>query len=273
MGSLHEGHLALVDRARDLASFVVMSIFVNPTQFGPARTSSATPGPGGDAELAEQRGVELLFAPTTGEMYPAGEPVVRVVPGRLADRLCGLNRPGHFEGVLTVVAKLFGASQPDVAVFGQKDYQQAALIRRMVADLDMPVRIEVAPIVRDADGLALSSRNAYLSADGAGEGGQPVPGPVRGGAAFDDGRAGRGPPEIAWCGVGWRERVWSRSTWSWSTRTTLEPVGEARVGRGAGGGGTSGGDPAHRQRDPGTEGLGGAPCGGPCARARSTGPR
>jgi pantoate--beta-alanine ligase len=164
MGSLHEGHLALVDRARSLTPFVVVSIFVNPTQFGPAEDFESYPRDlGRDAELVANRGVALLFAPPTTEVYPEGDPVVRVVPGRLADRLCGLSRPGHFEGVLTVVAKLFGMAQPDVAVFGQKDYQQAALIRRMVRDLDMAVAIDVAPIVRDDDGLALSSRNAYLS--------------------------------------------------------------------------------------------------------------
>jgi pantoate--beta-alanine ligase len=164
MGSLHEGHLALLDRARSLAPFVVVSIFVNPTQFGPAEDFESYPRDlARDAELVADRGVALLFAPATAEVYPDGDPVVRVVPGRLADRLCGLSRPGHFQGVLTVVAKLFGMVQPDVAVFGQKDYQQATLIRRMVRDLDMAVAIDVAPIVRDDDGLALSSRNAYLS--------------------------------------------------------------------------------------------------------------
>jgi pantoate--beta-alanine ligase len=164
MGSLHEGHLALLDRARSLAPFVVVSIFVNPTQFGPAEDFESYPRDlARDAELVADRGVALVFAPPTAEVYPEGDPVVRVVPGRLADRLCGLSRPGHFEGVLTVVAKLFGMVQPDVAVFGQKDYQQATLIRRMVRDLDMAVAIDVAPIVRDGDGLALSSRNAYLS--------------------------------------------------------------------------------------------------------------
>jgi pantoate--beta-alanine ligase len=164
MGALHEGHLALLDRARLLAPFVVVSIFVNPTQFGPAEDFESYPRDlARDAELVADRGVALLFAPQTAEVYPEGDPVVRVVPGRLADRLCGLSRPGHFEGVLTVVAKLFGMVQPDVAVFGQKDYQQATLIRRMVRDLDMAVAIDVAPIVRADDGLALSSRNAYLS--------------------------------------------------------------------------------------------------------------
>ncbi|NIP78485.1 MAG: pantoate--beta-alanine ligase, partial [Gemmatimonadetes bacterium] len=164
MGALHEGHLALVDRARELTGFVVVSVFVNPTQFGPGEDFDAYPRDlERDAEHAAARGVDLLYAPPTSEVYPDGELGVKVVPGPLADRLCGLSRPGHFEGVLTVVAKLFGMVQPDVAVFGQKDYQQAVLIRRMVRDLDMPVRIEVAPIVREADGLALSSRNAYLS--------------------------------------------------------------------------------------------------------------
>lgn len=166
MGALHEGHLTLVDRAREHAGFVALSVYVNPLQFGPAEDLARYPRDlERDARLAEERGVDLLFAPTDAEMYPAGEPVVRVSPGPLADRLCGAFRPGHFEGVLTVVAKLFNIIQPDVAVFGQKDYQQAVLIRRMVADLDMPVEIVVAPLVREPDGLAMSSRNAYLQGD------------------------------------------------------------------------------------------------------------
>jgi pantoate--beta-alanine ligase len=164
MGYLHEGHLALVDRARERAELVVMSLFVNPMQFAPGEDFERYPRDlARDTELAEQRGVEVLFAPAAGEVYPEGKPVVTVTPGRLAERLCGARRPGHFEGVLTVVAKLFGMVQPDLAVFGQKDYQQATLVRRMVRELDMPVRIDVAPIVRDEDGLALSSRNTYLS--------------------------------------------------------------------------------------------------------------
>jgi pantoate--beta-alanine ligase len=165
MGSLHEGHLALVDRARELTDFVVMSVFVNPTQFGPGEDFLRYPRDlAHDTELAEHRGVALLFAPEPIEVYPDDAPVVTVEPGTMGQRLCGLSRPGHFRGVLTVVAKLFGMAQPDVAVFGQKDYQQAALVRRMVRDLDMAVRVEVAPTVRDPDGLALSSRNEYLSA-------------------------------------------------------------------------------------------------------------
>jgi pantoate--beta-alanine ligase len=166
MGFLHEGHLRLVDRAREMAPWVVLSIFVNPTQFGPGEDFDRYPrNLDRDAELAERRGVALLFAPPVEEVYPAGDPVVRVMPGRMASGLCGATRPGHFEGVVTVVAKLFGMVQPDVAVVGQKDYQQATLIRRMVHDLDMPVRVDVVPVVREPDGLALSSRNAYLSGD------------------------------------------------------------------------------------------------------------
>lgn len=164
MGYLHEGHLSLVDRARELTDYVVMSIFVNPTQFGPGEDYQEYPRDlARDVELATDRGVDLLYAPDTEEVYPEGETSVKVVPGPLADRLCGLSRPGHFQGVLTVVAKLFGMAQPDVAVFGRKDYQQAVLIRRMARDLDMAVRVETAPIVREEDGLALSSRNRYLS--------------------------------------------------------------------------------------------------------------
>lgn len=164
MGYLHEGHLSLVDRARELADRVVLSIFVNPLQFGPQEDLDRYPRDlERDVELAMGRGVDLIFAPDVQEMYPGGEPIVRVVPGRLGDTLCGAYRPGHFEGVLTVVAKLFGIVRPDVAVFGQKDFQQAVLIRRMVADLDLGIEIDVAPIVREPDGLAMSSRNVYLS--------------------------------------------------------------------------------------------------------------
>jgi pantoate--beta-alanine ligase len=165
MGYLHEGHLSLVDRARDRAGCVAMSIFVNPLQFGPAEDLDRYPRDlERDLALAEGRGVDLVFAPSAAEMYPGGEPRVSVVADpSVENRLCGAARPGHFRGVLTVVAKLFGIFTPDVAVFGQKDLQQALLVRRMVADLDMPPEVDVAPIVREADGLAMSSRNVYLS--------------------------------------------------------------------------------------------------------------
>ena len=165
MGYLHQGHLSLLDEARARADVVMMSIFVNPLQFGPAEDLDRYPRDlERDLELAASRATDLVFAPSAAEMYPHGEPAVQVVPGPLADRLCGASRPGHFGGVLTVVAKLFGIFQPDVAVFGQKDLQQATLIRRMVEDLDFAVWVEVAPIVREPDGLAMSSRNVYLSA-------------------------------------------------------------------------------------------------------------
>ncbi len=164
MGALHAGHLSLVERAKAVAPLVVMSVFVNPTQFGPGEDFDAYPRtPDADASAAEEAGVALLFTPSPDQVYPDGDTLVKVVPGELANRLCGLSRPGHFQGVLTVVAKLFGMVQPDVAVFGQKDYQQTVLVRRMVRDLDIPVAIDVAPVVREPDGLALSSRNAYLS--------------------------------------------------------------------------------------------------------------
>ena len=165
MGALHEGHLSLVDRARQAADRVAMSIFVNPLQFGPTEDLARYPrNLERDLEMARGRGVDLVFAPAVEEMYPGGEPQVSVVPaGTLAERLEGAGRPGHFRGVLTVVAKLFGIFTPDVAVFGQKDFQQAALIRRMALDLNLGTRVEVAPIVREPDGLAMSSRNVYLS--------------------------------------------------------------------------------------------------------------
>lgn len=167
MGYLHEGHLSLVDRAREKADWVAMSIFVNPLQFGPSEDLDRYPRDlERDLEMARSRGVDLVFAPSASEMYPGGEPAVAVVPGgTLAERLEGAVRPGHFRGVLTVVAKLLGIFTPDVAVFGQKDFQQAALVRRMAADLDFAAEVDVAPIVRETDGLAMSSRNVYLSGD------------------------------------------------------------------------------------------------------------
>lgn len=164
MGFLHEGHLALVDEARRRSDNVVMSIFVNPLQFAPTEDLARYPrDPEGDAKKAAARGVDVLFVPGVEEMYGRDRRVT-VVPERGASRWEGAIRPGHFAGVLTVVAKLFNIVQPDVAVFGQKDAQQAALVQAMVRDLDMPLEIVVAPIVRDADGLALSSRNKYLDA-------------------------------------------------------------------------------------------------------------
>ena len=165
MGFLHEGHLRLVDRARELADRVVVSIFVNPLQFGPhedlARYPRDLPR---DRSLAGARGVDCLFVPVAAAMYPTAL-LARVVPGPVADSLEGMARPGHFTGVLTVVAKLFHIVEPDVAVFGRKDFQQAMLIKRLAQDLDFPVTIDVAPTVRELDGLALSSRNTYLNPD------------------------------------------------------------------------------------------------------------
>jgi pantoate--beta-alanine ligase len=166
MGALHAGHLSLFERARELADDVVVSIFVNPLQFGEGEDLRRYPrNLVDDVRVAEEHGAGVIFAPEVHEMFPGGSPVVRVVPGIMGERLCGIHRPGHFEGVLTVVARLFGLVQPDVAVFGRKDLQQAALIRRMVKDLALRVHVDVAPLVREFDGLALSSRNVYLSAE------------------------------------------------------------------------------------------------------------
>ena len=163
MGALHAGHASLMDAARAHGDYVVASIYVNPTQFGPNEDFSRYPRTfEADRTICEQHGVELIFVPGNTEIYPPNDQT-RVRPGALADTLCGPFRPGHFDGVCTVVAKLFNIVQPDVAYFGQKDAQQAVIIRRMVADLCMPVHIEVCPLIRDADGLALSSRNARLS--------------------------------------------------------------------------------------------------------------
>jgi pantoate--beta-alanine ligase len=164
MGALHEGHLALVDRAREHARCVVMSVFVNPLQFGPGEDFARYPrNRERDARLAEARGVDIMFAPRPDELYRAGR-AVAVVPTALASRWEGAFRPGHFTGVLTVVAKLFNIVQPSVAIFGQKDIQQATLIRALVRDLDFPIEIVIAPTIREQDGVALSSRNAYLGA-------------------------------------------------------------------------------------------------------------
>ena len=165
MGYLHQGHLALVDEARRRAGAVILSIFVNPLQFGPhedlARYPRDLPR---DRTLAGERGVDALFVPAVEAMYPAGSEI-RVVPGATAERWEGEVRPGHFAGVLTVVAKLFHLVEPDLACFGQKDIQQLTLVRKMVGDLDWPLEIVEVPTVREPDGLALSSRNAYLTAD------------------------------------------------------------------------------------------------------------
>jgi pantoate--beta-alanine ligase len=164
MGFLHEGHLRLVDEARRHADRVIMSIFVNPLQFGPAEDLERYPRDlPRDRALAAARGTDALFVPTVAVMYPPGSEI-RVVPGATADRWEGAARPGHFEGVLTVVAKLFHLVEPDVACFGRKDIQQATLVRQMVRDLDWRLEIVVVPTAREPDGLALSSRNAYLDA-------------------------------------------------------------------------------------------------------------
>ncbi len=165
MGCLHEGHLSLIRRAREEAAFVVVSIFVNPTQFGPNEDFSKYP-----RTFAEDRvgcvaaGADLIFAPTTADFYPVGASTWVDVEG-VSARLCGEFRPGHFRGVTTVVAMLFNAVQADVAVFGRKDLQQLAVIRRMVRDLHMPVRIIAHETVREPNGVAMSSRNRYLSAE------------------------------------------------------------------------------------------------------------
>jgi pantoate--beta-alanine ligase len=163
MGALHAGHISLVRAAKSRCDFVAASIFVNPTQFGPNEDLARYPRTfEADRERLQAEGVDLLFAPSVEEMYPAGAVSFVIVKG-ISDRLDGRSRPGHFHGVSTVVAKLFNIVEPNVAFFGQKDAAQAAIIKRMVRDLMFPVEIVVQPIVREADGLAFSSRNLYLS--------------------------------------------------------------------------------------------------------------
>ena len=166
MGYLHEGHLTLVDLARERADAVAASVFVNPLQFGPGEDPSTYPRDSErDLALLSGRGVDLVFMPSVEDVYPAGQPTTTVDPGRMAHRLCGAFRPGHFRGVLTVVAKLFGLIRPDLAVFGRKDFQQLVMIERMVGDLELGVEIVPAPTVREADGLAMSSRNSRLGVE------------------------------------------------------------------------------------------------------------
>ncbi len=165
MGALHEGHLSLVRAARALCDVVAVSIFVNPTQFGPSEDFSKYPRSfERDSEMLEAAGMDFLFAPSVEEMYPKGAVTFVTVEG-LSEKLCGRSRPGHFRGVTTVVAKLFNIVQPDLAFFGQKDAAQTVIVEKMVRDLDLPIEIVVCPIVREADGLAMSSRNAYLNAE------------------------------------------------------------------------------------------------------------
>jgi pantoate--beta-alanine ligase len=163
MGYLHAGHVSLLETGRGMADVLVMSLFVNPTQFGPGEDLARYPrDEAGDLEKARAAGVDLVFAPDAAAMYPPGYQTT-VEVRELAAPLCGRSRPGHFTGVASVVSKLFHVTLPHVAVFGQKDYQQLAVIRRMVRDLDFGIEIVGRPIVREPDGLALSSRNAYLS--------------------------------------------------------------------------------------------------------------
>ncbi|MEH1017384.1 pantoate--beta-alanine ligase [Micromonospora sp. CPCC 206060] len=165
MGALHSGHESLLRAAREQADHVLVTIFVNPLQFGPNEDFDRYPRTlDSDLEICRRAGADLVFAPDRAEMYPGGAPEVRVEPGLLGGELEGGSRPGFFHGVLTVVLKLINLTRPDLVFFGEKDYQQLTLVRRMVADFDLPVQVVGVPTVRESDGLALSSRNRYLSA-------------------------------------------------------------------------------------------------------------
>jgi pantoate--beta-alanine ligase len=164
MGALHEGHFSLIRAARQQCGFVVVSIFVNPTQFGPGEDIDKYPRPfDADIKACRDLGVDVVFAPTDQQMYPQKN-LTWVNVEKLSEPLCGKSRPGHFRGVAAVCAKLFNIVQPDIAFFGQKDAQQAIIVQRMVADLNMPLKIVVCPTIREIDGLAMSSRNRYLTA-------------------------------------------------------------------------------------------------------------
>lgn len=164
MGCLHEGHLSLIRKAKALSDFVVVSIFVNPIQFGPNEDYDRYPRTfEKDCKLCEKEGVDLIFHPDVSEMYPSNFSTFVEVEGQISSILCGIKRPGHFKGVTTVVSKLFNIVEPDLAIFGQKDAQQAFIIKKMVKDLNFDIEIIVSDIVREEDGLAMSSRNTYLS--------------------------------------------------------------------------------------------------------------
>ncbi|MFY1588128.1 pantoate--beta-alanine ligase [Micromonospora sp. WMMD734] len=166
MGALHPGHETLIRAARERADHVLVTIFVNPLQFGPNEDFDRYPRTlDTDLKVCRRAGADLVFAPSVADMYPDGQPAVRVNPGQLGEDLEGQSRPGFFHGVLTVVLKLLQLTRPDLTFFGEKDYQQLTLVRRMARDLDVPVEVVGVPTVREPDGLALSSRNRYLSAD------------------------------------------------------------------------------------------------------------
>ncbi len=229
MGYLHQGHLSLVARARAETDYVVVSIFVNPLQFGPTEDYQAYPRDlEGDLSLCREAGVDLVFAPEEGEMYPERLEVSLKV-GRLAQRLCGLYRPGHFDGVATVVAKLFNLVGPGRAYFGEKDYQQLVIVRRIVTDLDFPVEVVGCPTVREPDGLAMSSRNTYLSEEERGRALALYRSLVRADLAFREGerRVARLKELALETMAGHRV---TPEYWEVVDPVTLEPLEEAAVG-------------------------------------------
>jgi pantoate--beta-alanine ligase len=230
MGALHEGHLSLVRMARGTCDVVAASIFVNPTQFGPNEDLAKYPRSfERDREMLEREGLALLFAPSVEEMYPQGA-VTWVEVQESSGKLDGRSRPGHFRGVTTVVAKLFHVVEPDAAFFGQKDAAQVAVVRKMVRDLNFPVEIRACPIVREADGLAMSSRNAYLSSDERVQALVLFRSLIRVRKLWEDGERSAEKLKAAGCDEIQKEKSVRLDYFEVVDAATLDPIDEARKG-------------------------------------------
>ena len=230
MGALHDGHLSLLEVLRPRCDVRVMSLFINPKQFGPAEDLAAYPRPfEDDCEKAERGGCDVLFAPSPADMYPARYATYVSVEG-ITERLCGASRPGHFRGVTTVVIKLFNIISPHVVAFGRKDAQQVMVIKRMIEDLNCPVRIVVAPTIREFDGLAMSSRNAYLTPAERSEAALVYKGLSDAALLYKEGESGVPRLKAALQGVWESVRLFFPEYIEVVDATTLEPVAKARDG-------------------------------------------